>query len=89
MSKTHSFIGTCISNPFHSVILLDAVVHGSKQITRKTFDKHCDTRFVMVFEDDYKKLVNEYPNDFTFHKNKAIYFFTHSSVEFFFVPKRR
>ena len=77
-NQTKEFIGTCIENPFDWTETLITVVEKAKEITKKTFLKHC------IITNKQKTDIKEYPNDYTFWKNQNIYFYCHSCVEYFY-----
>ena len=81
MKKTYK--GNCIDNPFHNINKIREVVYNAKEISKSTFLKNVDM-------DEWETLktlkygMRVFPNDFTYHKYKDIYFFRHSAIEYFF-----
>lgn len=74
-----TFIGDCVGNPFRNIDKLSRVIDEARQITRRTFLKHCDVG------EELKKQTLEYPHDFSYWQfQNRIYFFTHSCIEHFF-----
>jgi len=72
------FIGDCVGNPFSSVEELSDIIDNAKEITKQTFLKLCDVH------EDIKQQMRKFPHDYTFFKNKEIYFFQWSMIEHFF-----
>jgi hypothetical protein len=72
------FIGDCVSNPFGKEIY--DVKDGGKEISKKKFIDACDV------DSEVLKDMKQYPNDYKYfyNKDKDIYFFTHSAIEYFY-----
>ncbi|GAG98572.1 unnamed protein product [marine sediment metagenome] len=77
-NRAKEFIGNCVKNPFNYINILAEIVDKAKEITKKTFLKYC------IITDKQKSKMKEYPNDYTFWKNRNIYFYRHSGIEYFY-----
>ncbi|KKM80289.1 hypothetical protein LCGC14_1341400 [marine sediment metagenome] len=72
------FQGTCVGNPFNSVEELCSVIDEAHEIKMGTFIRNCKP------DPELKKEFRRFPRDFTFHKNRGIYFYTWSMIEHFY-----
>lgn len=72
------YFGDCVNNPFNTLENLCLVIDNSKEITKQTFMRNC---FV---EDEIKKEMRTFPNDYTYYKNRGIYFYVWSMIEYFY-----
>jgi hypothetical protein len=72
------FIGTCVENPFGSVDRLCEIIDKAKNVSRKAFFTVCD------LSEDEKRIMRQYPNDFRFFCNGAIFFYEWSRIEYFY-----
>lgn len=72
------FQGTCVGNPFDDIDILCQVIEDAREITKQTFLRRCD-----VYPDT-KKEFTKWPRDYTFYKNKNVYFYTWSCIEHFY-----
>ena len=81
--KEYYYIGDCVGNPFNSVEELRDVIENAKQVSKKRFLENVN---IEVSGEDAIKAMKEYPADFSFYynKDKDIYFFTDSGIEFFY-----
>lgn len=70
--------GSCADNPFETTEKLDNVVEGAREITKGTFYKRCHV------EELIKKDIEQHPHDYRFYKNKDVYFYEWSAIEFFY-----
>lgn len=77
-TQTKQFMGTCVENPFNSISMLCEVVENAKEITKRTFFKHC---FV---HPETSQQMKQFPHDYSYSKYKNIYFFTWSRIEHFY-----
>ena len=75
---TKEFIGTCVENPFEDDTILYEMVENAKEISKQTFFKHCNITL------DHKRMMRDYPNDYQFYKNKNLYFYKWSAIEYFY-----
>lgn len=73
-----TFIGDCINNPFNNKEELSIVIDEAQSISKKEFLKNCG------IDDSVLSFIKEYPDDFQFYKNANVYFYTHSSIEYFY-----
>lgn len=78
MSDKKQCIGTCVGNPFETIEELSAIIDSAREITKNTFLKHCE------IEEDIKASMKRFPYDYSYYKNKDIYFFTWSMIEHFY-----
>ena len=72
------FMGTCVENPFGRIEVLCEVVENAKDITKRTFFRHCSVH------PDTKQAMRQYPRDYSFGKYKDTYFFVWSCIEHFY-----
>jgi hypothetical protein len=76
------YIWSCGSNPFETIEELSKIITNARQINKQTFFRNCD--FIPMDYVNNKKQFTLYPRDFKFYKNKNIYFYIHSAIEYFY-----
>lgn len=75
---TKEFRGDCVGNPFGRLARLVEVIDNAREITKLTLFKHCAVAPLVRLD------MGRYPNDYTFHKHKNIYFYCWSAIEHFY-----
>ena len=57
---------------------LDELIDSGEEITGEEFFKHCEVN------EKVNKMIDDFPNDFTYWRNGNIYWFEWSNIEHFF-----
>jgi len=77
------FRGSCVDNPFPDTDTLIDVIDRAREITRRTFFKHCESP-----PPDICDLMRWFPQSYTWYKSryegKPVYFYEWSRIEFFY-----
>lgn len=72
------FIGTCVDNPFRDLGKLCEIIESGRKVSRKKFFDTCN------IEDELKKIMRKFVNDFCFFRSGDIWFYEWSAIEHFF-----
>lgn len=79
------YIGDCVFNPFSTLTKLNKIISQAREISKETFLKNVNIEGFTLYGVPLKRMMKDYPNDFTYYSYKGkIYFFTHSKTEHFF-----
>lgn len=81
--------GTCVEPPF-DYKLIDEMVANGRRISYREFEDECVIDDVEVWGTPLREAYAQHPHDFEFFVSKVngkrVFYFTHSGVEFIFMP---
>ena len=83
-ARKKRFRGSCVDNPFNDADKLRQVIDNATEISKRAFLRAVDIQTFRLFNVDLKEAMRDCPHDFTYWRNKNIYFFVHSAIEHFF-----
>lgn len=66
------------NNPFKSLDELCIIIDEAEEITKAQFLAICKVTHKLA------RNMKQYPNDYTYHRNREIYFYTHSAMQYFY-----